>query len=104
MITAVVRFPLRQGTTLEAATEMFERSAPNYRGVAGLIRKYYLFGEDRVGGGVYLWESREAADRLYTDAWKKTIVERFGAEPKITFYETPVIVENTDGSAATKAA
>jgi hypothetical protein len=54
MITAIVRFTLPQGTSLDAAQAMFERSAPNYRDAPALVRKYYLFGEDRIGGGVYL--------------------------------------------------
>src|SRR2546425_822526 len=60
MITAIVRFKLPEGTSLETAKAMFEKSAPNYKSAPGLVRKYYLFGEDRTGGGVYLWESREA--------------------------------------------
>jgi len=52
MITAVVRFRLPEGTTRDDAKAMFEKSAPNYRGVPGLVRKYYLYGEDRTGGGV----------------------------------------------------
>ena len=94
MITAIVRFALPQGTSLDAAQALFEKSAPNYRDVPGLVRKYYLFGEDRIGGGVYLWESREAAERMYSDAWQKSIAERYGNAPEITYYETPVIVDN----------
>jgi hypothetical protein len=94
MITAIVRFPLPKSTTLQAAKEMFEKSASNYQGAPGLIRKYYLFGEDKVGGGVYLWESREAADRQYSTAWRSMIAERFGTAPDIAYYETPVIVDN----------
>jgi hypothetical protein len=45
MITAIVRFPLSPGTTLDAANALFERSAPQYRAAPGLIRKNYL-GED----------------------------------------------------------
>src|SRR4051794_39319076 len=62
MITAIVRFPLRPGTTLQDAKALFEASAPKYQGAAGLVRKYYLFGDDGTGGGAYLWESREAAE------------------------------------------
>jgi hypothetical protein len=101
MITAVVRFPLPAGTTRDDAKAMFEKSAPNYRGVPGLVRKYYLFGDDRTGGGVYLWNSREVAERFYSDAWKRTIAERYGAQPEILFYETEVIVENAGEAAAT---
>jgi hypothetical protein len=95
MITAIVRFPLPQGTTLESAKAMFEKSTPIYKAAPGLIRKYYLFGEDRIGGGVYLWESRQAADKQYSDEWKKSITERFGSAPQITYYDTPVIVDNS---------
>jgi thymidylate synthase ThyX len=103
MITAVVRFKLPQGTSLEAARALFEKSAPNYKGVPGLVRKYYLFGEDRTGGGVYLWESREAAERMYSDAWRKMIAERYGTAPEIAYYETPVIVDNASRPASAAA-
>ena len=94
MITAVVRFPLPKGTSLEDAKAMFEKSVPTYKAAPGLVRKYYLFGEDRTGGGVYLWDTREAADRQYSQAWRNMIEQRFGTAPEITYYETPVIVEN----------
>ena len=101
MITAIVQFPLPSGTTLEQARDAFEGSAPKYRGLAGLVRKYYLFNSDtRVGGGCYLWESREAAEAFYDDAWKRFIFERYGAEPNITMFETPVIVDNAVETAA----
>ena len=95
MITAIVRFPLPEGTTLAAAKAMFEKSAPNYKAAPGLVRKYYLWGEDRLGGGVYLWDSREAAERQYSQEWRTMIKEKFGAAPEILYYETPVIVDNT---------
>jgi hypothetical protein len=94
MITAIVRFPLPKGTSLEDAKTMFEKSAPNYKGAPGLVRKYYLFGEDQTGGGVYLWESRDAADRQFSLEWRSMIEQRFGTAPQITYYETPVIVDN----------
>jgi len=93
MITAIVRFPLKSGTTLADAAKLFEGSAPKYRHLAGLIRKYYIFdGAD--GGGVYLWESRASAERVYTADWRKMIAERYGAEPQISYFDTPVVVDN----------
>lgn len=94
MITAIVRFPLPKGMTLEDAKTLYEKSAPNYRGAHGLVRKYYLFGQNQVGGGVYLWESREAAEKMYSPTWRKMITERYGSAPEITYYDTPVIVDN----------
>ena len=64
MITAIVHFPLPAPLTLEEATEVFRSTAPIYRNVPGLVRKVYLLSEDgRTAGGVYLWETRAAAER-----------------------------------------
>ncbi|MGP0093282.1 MAG: monooxygenase [Xanthobacteraceae bacterium] len=104
MITAIVRFTLSEGTTCDDAKAMFEKSAPNYRGIPGLVRKYYLYGDDRTGGGVYLWNDREAAERFYSDSWKSSIAQRFGSKPEILFYETPVIVDNVAATTTTAAA
>jgi|SRR4051794_28602465 hypothetical protein len=104
MITAIVRFPLKPGTTVEDAKALFEGSAPKYRAAPGLVRKYYLFGEDGTGGGVYLWENREAAERMYTTEWKTMIADRYGSPPQISFFDTPVIVDNTGPDAAGRAA
>jgi hypothetical protein len=103
MITAVVRFKLPPAMTRDAATEVFKGSAPRYRNVPGLVRKYYLFGEG-YGGGVYLWKSRADAEKLYTDEWRRMIGERYGAAPEITFYESPVIVDNETQEVSVAAA
>lgn len=94
MITAIVRFKLPSTVKPEDVAELFKGSAPKYRGLSGLVRKYYLYNESGVGGGVYLWESRAAAERAYTAEWKKMIADRYGAEPEIIFYDTPVVVDN----------
>lgn len=93
MITAIVNFPMTDDVTLDQARELFEGSAPKYKGLPGLVRKYYLFGNGK-GGGVYLWESRAAAEAVYTDEWRAMIKERYGAEPEISYFESPVIVDN----------
>lgn len=78
MITALVQFKLPQPVTREKARELFSATAPRYREVPGLIRKYYLLSQDGgSAGGVYLFESREDAERLYSAEWKKTVQERY---------------------------
>jgi hypothetical protein len=103
MITAIVRFKLKPGTTLQDAAELFKGSAPKYRNLPGLVRKYYLFGEG-TGGGVYLWKSRADAERVYTADWRKMIADRYGAEPDIQFFESPVIVDNASEEVLVEAA
>ena len=52
-VTAIVRFALPEYKARDAAKAAFEASAPLYRSVPGLIRKYCLLSEDdRTGGGV----------------------------------------------------
>ena len=105
MITALVRFKLPANIDAAKAAELFQGSAPKYRGLKGLVRKYYLFdAESRTGGGCYLWESREAAERVYTAEWRQMITDRYGTAPEISFFETPVIVDNTLPKAALDAA
>ncbi len=103
-VTAIVRFELPEDRAREAVTAAFEASAPLYRGVEGLIRKHYLLSEDgRIGGGVYLFNSREDAERLYDAAWRAGIRERLGVEPSIEYFESPVIVDNEAGTITTTA-
>jgi hypothetical protein len=98
MITAIAQFKLPQPVTPDKAREIFSSTAPRYREVEGLIRKYYLLSEDGgTAGGVYLWRSREDAERLYTEEWKRLVVEKYGAHPSVQYFFTPVIVDNVVG-------
>jgi hypothetical protein len=45
-------------------------------------------------GGIYLWSSREDADRIYTEEWKAFVRGKYGSEPVLTFLECPVVVDN----------
>ena len=104
MITALVQFKLPKPITCEKAREVFSGTAPKYREVCGLIRKYYVLSKDgTTAGGVYLWESQEDAERLYTDEWRKFIQEKYGTEPSVVFFESPVVVDNAAGTIITDA-
>ena len=105
MITALVQFPLPADVTAARAKELFRASAPKYQGLKGLLRKYYIYhAESHTGGGCYLWESREAAETFYNDAWRKMIADNYGTPPQLTLFETPVIVDNVTGDTQFEAA
>ena len=98
MITALVQFKLPEPLTRDKAKEVFSSTAPKYREVHGLIRKYYLLSEDGgTAGGVYLWKSRKDAEQLYNDDWKEFIMEKYGSEPSVTYFDSPVVVDNLVG-------
>jgi len=50
-----------------------------------------------TAGGIYLWESREAAERVYTDEWKAFVRGKYGSDPQITWLHSPVVVDNLSG-------
>lgn len=96
MITVIVNFPSPAGASVESMADIFNSTAPHYEGLPGLIRKYYLFDpETEIGGGVYLWDSREKAEAFYNKEWHERIRDKYGAEPDIKMFESPVIVDNT---------
>jgi len=105
MITVIVNFPTAEGATLESITKIFRETAPLYEGLPGLIRKQYLFDpQTGIGGGAYLWEDRRQAEAFYDDAWKARLTKKYGAPPQITFFESPVIVDNSGSEPETDAA
>ncbi len=93
----IVQFDLPKRSH-EQAIASGTASAPTYRALApkGLIRKDYLNG-DAGGGGVYLWESRAAAEAWYTDELLVNLTKRFGVKPRLTWYDTHVTVDNLKG-------
>jgi len=98
MITALLQTRLPEPVSLEQAREMFRRTAPSYQSSPGLIRKYYLVSEDRSTiGGVYLWRSREDAERIYTPKWREYVKQTFGEYPSLTWFDTPLVVDNLTG-------
>lgn len=95
MITALVQFKLPKPVTREKAKEIFLSTAPKYRKTQGLVRKYYLLSQDGgTVGGVYLWKSRQDAESLYTREWENFVFEKYGALPSVSYFESPVVVDN----------
>jgi hypothetical protein len=102
MITVVVNFDLPPGTTLADATQRYRDSSKKYLGAPGLVRKLYLYNEDQMkGGGAYVFNTRAEADALLNDAWRASITERYGAPPVLTYFESPVVVDNVTGEIIT---
>lgn len=98
MITAIVEFQLPHPLSLEEAQATFQSTAPKYLQMPGLIRKYYFRSEDGTkAGGIYLWQSKQAALAVYTDEWKAFVRGKYGTEPQLTFLDCPVVVDNQSG-------
>jgi hypothetical protein len=104
VIVTIVTFQLPQATTLAEISKTFQATAPKYRGMTGLLRKNYWLSEDgRRAGGIYVWESRAAADKIYTDEWKQFVAGKYGSPPSIDYLHSPVMVDNREGSISVAA-
>jgi len=94
MITAIVLYKLPPHIDLAACAAHYRTIAPGFRDVPGLIRKQFIYAEDGWAGGVYLWETRAAAEAFYAGSWLDGIRERYGMDPHIRFFETACITDN----------
>lgn len=95
MIGALVLFNTGGSLSEDEAIERFNTTAPNYRGLAGLNSKAYIYEENGSHlGGFYLWESRAAAEAMYSDAWQAKATEIYGVKPVIRYFDVPVFIQN----------
>jgi hypothetical protein len=86
---------------LDEATirRQFETVAGNYLGVPGLIRKYFGFSPNASSVvGIYLWDSKDAADAFYSNEWIDGVTNRWGAMPVKAEWIVPVVAETRTGS------
>lgn len=104
MIVTIVTFNLAEPTTLAQMTRTFQSTAPKYQGLPGLLRKNYFVSEDgRRAGGIYVWNSRADADRVYTAEWRKFVEGKYGVPPQIDYLHSPVMVDNREGTISVAA-
>lgn len=95
MITEIVTFKLPQGMTRAQLVANFRQTAPKWHDNPDLIRKNYLYDPaNGFGGGVYLWKNMDDAKRWHNDAFRQKVMEVYGSEPTITYFETPIVVDN----------
>ncbi|MEK9831938.1 MAG: hypothetical protein VW453_05020 [Rhodospirillaceae bacterium] len=97
----VVNFDITEDASRDEVIAHIQGAAGKFEGMPGLIRKNFLYdGERGIRGGVYTWESREAAEKVHAPGgpWRQAIIDLCGRDPDIHMFETPVIVDNELGA------
>lgn len=95
MIISITRIPLPQPISVDMAKKEFLEVAPVFQNIEGLLRKQFLVSDDgKTVGGVYLWRERDSARQFNDGILKGMIKSKFGVEPEIEYFETPVVVDN----------
>lgn len=100
MIFALVTFVPFKGQSLSAADQLalFERTAPKYQAIPGLIRKYFIGQtgrEDARAGGAYEFQTMAHAQAYFSPAWAKTMTDNYGSDLRIEYFEAPCVVDNS---------
>jgi hypothetical protein len=95
MILAIVTFRYGDNFDPDHFSQTSRSRRDFYVGLEGLRQKlYWLDRERREAGGAYVWESREAANRVYSDAWKARAEESFGAKPEVRYVDITDVIVN----------
>ena len=95
-IVVSVMFPVGSAAKdVEAFIGKMRATVPKYEGLDGLISKYYVLAEDnKIAGGIYLWESVSKANAWYNAKWYDYMKEAWGEAPKVEYLKAPIVVRN----------
>src|ERR1700722_19043801 len=70
----------------------FRDALPEYEALRSLETKYFTISDLGEFGGIYLFQTRQAADAYYSDAWRRGIRERRGVDPDLLVLDAPLLV------------
>ncbi len=95
MLAALITFDVDPALSLEEATAKFESTAPHYRDLPHLVSKAYICSDDGATvGGFYVWDSREAAEAMYSGDWEARVTAVYGVQPSLRYFYVPVLIQN----------
>ena len=80
MIVELVIIRNREGITLEEEYSDAQKGAQAWLSHPELIAKHFI-RDGEVGGAVYVWPSKEAAQRAHDDKWREGVLARTGGNP-----------------------
>ena len=98
MITEYVLFDLPAGLSREEVVAGMREVAPRWQADPKLVRKTFVYDpEAGEAGAFYLWPDRAAAEAAHDEAWRRRIRATYGSEPRIRYFDTPLVVDNALG-------
>lgn len=93
-VAVVVSIATPPGVTDAYLKGEFDKAAPRYQAIPGLIRKYFTIEPKRFGG-IYYWSSKAAAQAWFNDAWVARAKATYGSDPVVTYYDVPLAIDGT---------
>jgi hypothetical protein len=99
-VVVVVRIPAPWYAPAFLIRRRFRQAVPQYQALPGLRRKYFTLTDDRLFGGIYLWDDRASADAFFTDAWHASVRRKYGVPGQVDVFDAPFTVEGTCGASS----
>ena len=82
-----------------AILEDAKHTIPRWRANRELLRKHYLLDEAAGEGcGLYIWPSREAAEKAHDAEWRAGVEKRTGSKPTIRYFDLLMLLDNENGT------
>jgi hypothetical protein len=98
MIFVFVSFKPRASRSPDEMRAVLRATAPKYRQIPGLIRKYFIGSpESGRAGGAYEWETLEQAKAYHDEAWRRMITETYGDDLRVEFFHQSAVADNDGG-------
>jgi hypothetical protein len=93
--------PNRPASIVTKSTLNRQECRKHFTAIApAFVRKQFIcLKEGRVAGGVYMWETQRTSEKFYNGPWMEGICERYGSEPKITYFETFALADKASEKA-----
>ena len=99
MITEIVLIDLPAGTTRADALAIYRTTTERWVSNPELIEKYYFFDEaTHQGGGVYIWPSREAAQRGHGPDYVAMVEAKYGSPPRFQIFDALIHIDPAGGA------
>lgn len=70
----------------------FKDLAPDYRSIPGLRTKYFFITDRRTRGGIYLWDSRKAADVYLASPYFKALAAQSKGRLDVWRFDIPLAI------------
>lgn len=98
MMVELVTFSLPAGATREQVLEAARTTVAHWQANPELIRKLYLQREDGIGAGLYVWPTREAAQKAHNAEWIAAKEAQTGAAVTISYFDLLMLLDNQAGT------
>jgi len=98
MIVELVTFPSPPGKPRAKLIEEAKATLPRWRANKELLRKHYMNDGNGQGAGLYIWPSREAAEKAHDAEWQAMVEQRTGSKPTFRYFDLLMLLDNEKGT------